>query len=295
MNTLADKLPQSLNLSKNNLTKLNQVLPPIITVILIIACSYTLSQISWSLIPGDEGKLAPHSVKKKTGARQQAKSYNEITDAHLFGNFQQVATKATKTVAPDTRLNLVLKGVLASTPMEFGSAIIALGKKGKEDTYAPGDKVSSATLKEIYADRVILERGGKLETLRMPKDNSSNLIKRSRPDLSRSYKPEGPGAVLSDIRKQILKNPTSFGKYAIPVPYNENGRLRGYRLQPQGDRSLFDAVGLDPKDVIIAINGVELNNPTKGLKALRSLQKAKSIDITVLRNGAEMPLHFDIP
>jgi len=295
MNTLADKLPQSLNLSKNNLTKLNQVLPPIITIILIIACSYTLSQISWSLIPGDEGKLAPHSVKKKTGARQQTKTYNEITDAHLFGNFQQVATKTTKTVAPDTRLNLVLKGVLASTPMEFGNAIIALGKNGKEDTYAPGDKVSSATVKEIYADRVILERGGKLETLRMPKDNSSNLIKKTKPDLSRSYKREGPGAVLSDIRKQILKNPTSFGKYAIPVPFNENGRLRGYRLQPQGDRSLFDAVGLDPKDVIIAINGVELNNPTKGLKALRSLQKAKSIDITVLRNGAEMPLHFDIP
>jgi len=296
MNTLAEKLPKSLNLSTHNLTKLNRILPPVITIILIIACSYTLSQISWSLIPGDEEKSAPRSVKKKNGTKQQAKSYNEISDAHLFGSFQQVVTKATKTVAPDTRLNLTLKGVLASTPMEFGSAIIALGKGGKEDTYAPGDKVSSATVKEIYADRVILERGGKLETLRMPKDNSDNLIqKRSRPDLYKKKPPSGPGAVLSDIRQQILKNPTSFGKYAIPVPYNENGKLRGYRLQPQGDRSLFDSVGLDPKDVIIAINGVELNNPTKGLKALRSLQKAKSIDLTILRNGAELPLHFDIP
>jgi len=296
MNTLAEKLPKSLNLSTHNLTKLNRVLPPVITIILIIACSYTLSQISWSLIPGDEEKSAPRSVKKKNGTKQQAKSYSEISDAHLFGSFQQVVTKTTKTVAPDTRLNLTLKGVLASTPMEFGSAIIAMGKGGKEDTYAPGDKVSSATVKEIYADRVILERGGKLETLRMPKDNSDNLIqKKSRPDLYKKKSPSGPGAVLSDIRQQILKNPTSFGKYAIPVPYNENGKLRGYRLQPQGDRSLFDSVGLDPKDVIIAINGVELNNPTKGLKALRSLQKAKSIDLTVLRNGVELPLHFDIP
>jgi len=293
MNTLADKLPKSLNLNDANLAKLNRVLPPLFTVILIIACSYTLAQITWSLIPGEETAV-PGRFQVKTGARQAPKNYNEITDAHLFGTFQQSTSNVKQTVAPETRLNLVLKGVLATTPMEYGSAIISKGKNGKEDTYAPGDKISSATVKEIYADRVILERAGKLETLRMPKDNSGSLIKSS-PGSTPTVKASTPGAVLSDIRSQILKNPTSFGKYAIPIPYNENGRLRGYRLQPQGDRSLFDKVGLDPNDVIVAVNGVELNNPTKGLKALRSLQRAKSIDLTILRNGAEIPLHFDVP
>jgi len=294
MNTLADKLPKSLNLNTANLTRLNQILPPVITVLLIIACSYTLSQITWSLIPDEQQQSAPGSHKQNNRAKKQTKSYQEIVDAHLFGTFQQTATKATKTDAPETRLNLVLKGVLATNPMEYGSAIISIGKNGKEDNYAPGDKVSSATVREIHADRVILERGGKLETLRMPKDTASKLIKSS-PGATRTAAPSSPGAVLSDIRKKILKNPTSFGKFAIPVPVKENGVVRGYRLQPQGDRSLFDAVGLDPSDVIVAINGVELNNPAKGLKALRSLQRAKSIDLTVLRNGAEMPLHFDIP
>ena len=296
MNTLADKLPKSITLSDVNLTKLNRVLPPIFTVILIIACSYTLSQITWSLIPGEEDQSAPRNLKSGAAKKQLAKNYHEITDAHLFGLFQKTASTPTQTIAPETRLNLVLKGVLATTPMKYGNAIISMGKNGKEETYSIGDKVSSATIKEIYADKVILERSGKLETLRMPKDNSDNLLK-SAPQSrnSRSKPATGPGAVLSDIRTQILKNPTSFGKYAIPIPVIENGRTRGYRLQPQGDRSLFDAVGLDPKDVIIAVNGVELSNPAKGLKALRSLQKAKSIDITVLRNGAELPLHFDIP
>jgi len=293
MNTLADKLPKSLNLSNANLAKLNRVLPPIFTVIFIIACSYTLSQITWSLIPGEETPV-PSRFQTKKATTQAPKNYNEITDAHLFGTFQQDTSSVKQTVAPETRLNLVLKGVLATTPMEYGSAIISMGKNGKEETYAPGDKVSSATVKEIYADRVILERAGKLETLRMPKDDNSSLITSS-PGAAQISKASTPGAVLSDIRSQILKNPTSFGKYAIPIPYNENGRLRGYRLQPQGDRALFDKVGLDPNDVIVAVNGVELNNPTKGLKALRALQRAKSIDLTVLRNGAEMPLHFDVP
>ncbi len=295
MNTLANKLPKSLSLNVVNLTKLNRVLPPFFTIILIIACSYTLSQMTWSLIPDKEKQSAPRSLNANTNSKQQTKNYSEITDAHLFGIFQQSTSKSTQTVAPETRLNLILKGVLASKPMEYSNAIISMGKNGKEDTYAIGDKVSSATVKEIYSDRVILERSGKLETLRMPKDNSSSLLTSSPRSSRHTAAPSSPGAVLSDIRKQILKNPTSFGKYAIPIPVNENGRLRGYRLQPQGDRSLFETVGLDPNDIVIAVNGVELNNPTKGLKALRSLQRAKSIDITVLRNGAELPLHFDIP
>ena len=294
MNTLADKLPKALNVNTINLTKINRILPPIVTVVLIIACSYTLSQLTWLLIPGENQQTAPLGVKSNGSQKKQTTNYREITNAHLFGIFQQTTTKQTQTEAPETRLNLVLKGVLATNPMEYGSAIISQGKNGKEDTYAPGDKISSAILKEIYADRVILERSGKLETLRMPKDNSENLLTSSPPE-EMAVPPSTPGGVLSDIRKKILKNPTSFGKYAIPVPYNENGKLRGYKLQPQGDNSLFDAVGLEPNDVVIGVNGVELNNPSRGLKALRSLQSAKSIDLTILRNGAEMPLHFDIP
>ncbi len=296
MNTLADKLPKSLNLNTANLIWLNRVLPPVINSILIIACSYTLAQLTWSFVPDEDQQSAPASYNTNNKTKKITNNYREIADAHLFGVFQQTAQKVTQADAPETRLNLVLKGVLATNPMEYGNVIIAMGKNGKEDTYGLGDKVSSATIKEIYADRVILERAGKLETLRMPKDNSGNLIT-STPNtaLSKQTMASGPGAVLSDIRKQILKNPTSFGKFAIPVPVKENGVVKGYRLQPQGDRSLFDAVGLNPSDVIVAINGIKLNNPARGLKALRALQRAKSVNITVLRNGVEMPLQFDLP
>lgn len=204
MSTLADKLPKSLSTNSINLIKLNRVLPPMVSVILIIACSYTLSQITWSLIPGDdEQAAAPARPGAKT--RQPVKNYSSISDAHLFGIFQQDTAPAAKTDAPETRLNLVLKGVLASTPMEYGNAIISMGKNGKEDTYGVGDKVSSATVKEIHADRVILERSGRLETLRMPKDFNDNLIKSAPGSMRRSSTAATPGAVLSNIRKIFLK------------------------------------------------------------------------------------------
>ena len=300
MNTLADLFPKSLtaksfNLEKENLEKLNRLLPPALSILLIIVCSYILSQITWSLIPGEDSlATSPNTLVAQN--KPQTQNFNHISDAHLFGNFQQSSTPVVKADAPDTRLNLTLKGLLAATPMEHAAAIISMGKNGKEDVYSVGDKVSSASVVEIHVDRVILQRGGKMETLRMPTDSVNDFIKSGPASRSNtSSRASTPGAMLSDIRKQILKNPTSFGKFAIPVPYKENGKLRGYRLKPQGDSSLFEAVGLSPNDVLIAINGVELNNPAKGLKALRSLQKAKQVDITVLRNGAEMPLHFEIP
>jgi len=297
MHSLIEKSSKNITESLD-LQQLNKYLPAIFNVLLLIACSYTLAQLTWLLIPVDETQQAPISQRSANMAAiqksAQQQKIQQISNAHLFGQYQEKVHKTIKQDAPETRLNLVLKGVLAAIPMDNASAIIAMGKRGKEDIYGIGDKVSSATVREIHADRVILERAGRFETLRLPKDpNSNGFIKSARPSFR--SRASTPGQVLGNIRQKIIKNPTSFGQYAIPIPYRENGKLRGYRLQPQKDRALFDQVGLDPKDIIISVNGVSLNNPANGLKALRALQKAKQVTITVLRNGTEIPLSFEIP
>ena len=296
MNQLAEKLPKAINIQQ-----LNSRLSVWINILLILACSYSLSQITWLLIPADESPgSAPVSIKNNTRHRavnKQPEYAQIISQAHLFGRYQQKgAPEAVNTDAPETRLNLVLKGLLAATPMEHASAIIAIGKRGKEDIYGIGDKISGATIREIHTDRVVLERNGRYETLRMPKDFTGSTLIRSNPASGvRVSASDSPGRILSNIRKNILKNPTSFGQYAIPVPYKVNGRLKGYRLQPQGDNSLFDAVGLEPNDVITRVNGIGLNKPSNGLSALRKLQNAKQVNLTVIRNGAEIPLSIEIP
>ena len=291
MDTLINRLPKFINGQK-----INRSLPVVFNVLLILAISFILAQLTWLLIPG-EPESQPPSTKSSTlknaqrHSEQQSK-IQKITQAQLFGKYEAVINKTVKTVAPDTRLNLELKGVLAADPMDQASAIISLGKRGEENIYGIGDKVSGATVKEIYPDHIIIERSGRRETLRLPKEFSSNTLIKTN---AASNKKASPGAVLGKIRKKIRKSPTSFGQYAIPVPYTENGKLRGYRLQPQKDRTLFDQVGLNPSDVIVGVNGVKLDNPANGLIALRALQSAKKINLTILRNGAEIPLSFEIP
>ncbi len=299
MNALADKLPSLLN----NIQSLNTRAPVLVSILLILACSYSLSQITWLLAPADnDNELmqanTASSVQRNARPKPQNNYAERINKAHLFGVYTQKATpKSINTDAPETRLNLVLRGLFAATPMQKASAIIAIGKRGKEDIYGIDDKVSGAIIREIHTDRVVLERNGRYETLRMPKDftKAAGIKSSSSKRAAKVSADDSPGRILANIRKNILKNPTSFAQYAMPIPYKVNGRLKGYRLKPQGDNSLFDAVGLQTNDVVTKVNGIGLNKPSNGLSALRKLQNAKQVNITVLRNGAEIPLSIDIP
>ncbi|HAR60730.1 MAG TPA: hypothetical protein DCS18_11115, partial [Alcanivorax sp.] len=69
--------------------------------------------------------------------------------------------------APDTRLSLELLGLFQTRDRDKSSAIIA--EKGKDaELFHIGDAIpGNAELEDIYADRVILRRQGRLETLRL--------------------------------------------------------------------------------------------------------------------------------
>ena len=70
--------------------------------------------------------------------------------------------------APDTRLKLVLRGAFASDDRALSRAIIA-DPRGKEEHYSVGDALpGNAELSEVHPDKVILKRGGRFETLRLP-------------------------------------------------------------------------------------------------------------------------------
>ena len=278
------------------LQQVNQRLPVITSLLLIVACAHAMAKISWMFLP--EGET---SSQYRTAARapivtrtNQDQAIRQVANAHLFGEMQSAAiTRPTK--APETRLNLVLRGVIAADPMTLSHAIIARGKNGKEEVYAIGDKMpGGVTVEEVHPDHVILNRGGQLETLQLVKDEDVGTIQSSG---NRSSFPVSgtPGQQLVSIRQEILQNPTSFGNYALPVVVKKNGKQLGYRLQPQQKgNELMQEVGLEANDVITEINGIKLDNPQNGIGALRQLSTANSVSITVMRNGTEVPLNIQL-
>ena len=296
---------------------LDKRLPVLATLLLTLMLAQTLAVLTWDLLPKPQvdGKvlLVPSARPAiRAGATEQNQA-RQISQWHLFGQVQTTspAAVAKTTNAPDTRLNLKLRGVLASSDPALAIAIIADGK-GKEDAYTLEAKLpGNAVLKEIYADRVILEYRGRLEALRLPKEviakfgstNGPTTAKRGsgvRPGFkaspTRSVRNADTSALLRQYREAMISDPQSLMNLvsASPVVNKATGKLKGYRVQPGKDRKLLRKFGLRKGDVVTAVNGVSLDNPIKALEIMRDLSTASSVSLDVERNGQMQSFSFQI-
>ena len=280
-------------------------LPVVLNIVLIIGCAQLLSEMIWMLVDDSDNNITSvmtpvsTSTTSKPNDKNSVQTFRTLSSAHLFGiaETKTVAMKAEN--APDTKLNLVLRGVLSAGTPEIASAIIARGENGQEEIYGIGDKIpGGVTLREIHPEHVILEIQGRLETLRMIKDKGmDDIITNSSQAL-----PAGPvqplnastSNTLKAIRQDLVTNPASFSKYAMPVVVRENGQQIGYRLQSQQNSELLTQAGIEPSDIITSINGTRLDNMQNSMKVLNELRTANQVSITVKRNGAEIPLNIQL-
>ena len=104
-----------------------------------------------------------------------------IAGRHLFGT--PVATEAEQ--APPSRANLVLGGTWHVADGAGGYALIGeIG--GRQRPYRPGDQLpGGAELVEIRADRVLIRRDGRSETLLLPREPATASPARANPLLRR--------------------------------------------------------------------------------------------------------------
>jgi general secretion pathway protein C len=287
-------------------------LPVLIGVLLILLLAQGLATLTWTLLPRPQPesvRVSPatmvHPTRQVVSVREQGQ---QIARWHLFGELQKAVPKSQAMVidAPDTRLNLKLSGLLASSDPERARAIIADGKS-IEDAYAVDDPLpDNAVLREIYADRVILEYRGRLETLRLPKDSDADALappsarstrsSRSSPQLATPAGNAETAALLRQYREALVNNPQSLMNLVSASPVNDpaTGRLKGYAVRPGKDRKLLGRFGLKAGDVVMAVNGVTLDNPIKALEVMRDLSTSSSVSLDIERNGVRESLSFQV-
>ncbi|CAN0591281.1 unnamed protein product, partial [Ectocarpus sp. 12 AP-2014] len=102
----------------------------------------------------------------------------KLASLDLFGVAGESATPTELNTEnlPETNLRLFLRGVLAAEGEFPGSALIE-DDKSTTEAYLVGDELpGNAKLRSVHANRVIIERGGKLENLYFPEgDDRSGL------------------------------------------------------------------------------------------------------------------------
>lgn len=265
--------------------------------VLFVLVAVSAAQLTWLLVPAGDGV-----VGRPITARVEPVSGSEprlglasVAGLDLFGRAEQQTAEAPKAVdAPQTRLNLTLRGVVAAGEGPSARAIISAPGQ-PEEHYRVGDSVpGGAVLDQVLADRVILRRGGRLEALHLPKEASVGSME---PDVGASSpmpqtlaRPELPPSAirkLEEYREKIVREPQQAFSLARVQPVMEGGKLKGYRLSPTRERQLFRQMGLRPGDVVTSVNGISLDNPAQMGQVFSQLSQAGELNLTVERNGVQ--------
>ncbi|MFE8071725.1 type II secretion system protein N [Marinobacteraceae bacterium S3BR75-40.1] len=120
----------------------------------------------------------PHPSAQAAGQRSTRPDVN-LAKLQLFGNPTRQAPQKLETAKlPETNLRLVLRGVMATDEEAPASALVE-GPDQETQTYSvDADLPGGARLQAIYPDRIVIERGGRLENLYFPKDAEDSGIER---------------------------------------------------------------------------------------------------------------------
>ncbi len=221
--------------------------------------------------------------------RGQSVDVAAITNAHLFGNPPVAARPGQDAAnAPQTSMPLVLTGIIAADDPRNGLAILGENANNAK-VYAVGDNVpGGAKLHSVFNDRVVIDRGGTLESLVLPRQTQAGAP----PPSTAALQTEAP--VLDRMRKLISDDPGLMADVMRPQPVFAQGKQKGYRVYPGRNRQAFTRLGLHPGDLVMAINGTPLDDPARGPEIFRTLGSSSEAHITVMRNGQQQDLTLNI-
>ncbi len=261
----------------------------------------------WVLYFTTPSEIAPVNI----GSGAMVKKSNKIDTSklrgmNLFGAInKEPVKKVEQQNVVDTKLNLKLRGIFAADTPAKANAIIEDGR-GKQAVYFIDEKLKVSGrvfLREVYVDKIILETNGTKEALRLVKEKSPIVIRKS-PD-----KPPGARTdkrtedkrndklltrKLNDYRNKLRSDPRSVADVISGRPHFINGELQGFRIQPGRDKRLFNELGLRRGDIVKSINGIELTNMQEAMTLMRDAQSLQELNVQIQRGNDSLSLLLNL-
>jgi general secretion pathway protein C len=266
--------------------------PRLVSLGLAALIAVELARIAISLLSGPVKSPQPVQSEPTPRAQHAGLDVQSVVSAHLFGIAAPDAGTQDPAHAPQSTANLVLAGTIATQDPKRGVAIISDG--GPSKVYSVGDNVGGASLHSVYLDHVILDRGGQLETLLLPRllgpgMNAPPVVRRPGGD-ARTV------AAVDNIRRLVQQDPGILDQVMRTVPSYDNaaGRLRGFRAYPGRNRQIFSKLGLKPGDLVTGINGTPLDDPQRSQEVFNTIQSSDHVTVTIERGGQKQEITLNI-
>ncbi|HEY6395395.1 MAG TPA: type II secretion system protein GspC [Candidatus Binataceae bacterium] len=288
-----------------------------INVLLVALIAYFAARsindiIQRRLAPEPAAVRAPADVATAPSTAHSRAYYDQVVKRDVFNLAPQQAAPV------ETQVDLHLK-LLGTTQLTLAKPFAIIeDASGNQTLYRVGDDVPGAgRLVSVEKNRAIIERGGRRIALVIPDSDlpapspirpfsgvakqlaaqtASNDTNDDDDDVSVDVEEEGTNhyVLQRDEVQNALAHSGQFMSQLRATPNVQSGKQSGFTLSEIEAGSVFEDLGLEDGDVITGMNGQQLTDPAKAAGLLSSIQNHSSVDITLVREGKPVHLHYDI-
>ncbi|MGB2261856.1 MAG: type II secretion system protein GspC, partial [Luminiphilus sp.] len=295
----------------------------LIAVLVLWAVNSTANTL-WALIPSSPVEVSksvvinPPPSSNAASAGSETMDVSSILGMSVFGAAEPsevqdlapvnaVATprEGIENGARETSLALTLTGIVASTTDGLGSAMIEARKK--QELYSVGDDLPAngkVTLAKILPKQVVIDNNGTYELITLFDDNgivgivqsaSSELPNRT-PALTAevSTNQSERQQLAANYREQLYSDPQSLAGLVSISAVQSDGGLKGYRVAPGRDAEQFTALGFKSGDIVTAVNGYTLSDPTNTVRLYQLMRDATDATFEVERDGSPVSISVSL-
>lgn len=210
------------------------------------------------------------------------KNNYKINDYKLFGHGDTQVDYSNKMQLPiKSRLNVQVKGIVASSVEN--KSIVIISRNGLQHSVQIGEFIedTDARVNKILSDHIIIIRQQRQEILWL---NGESEIKK--PTISIEY--------ARGANEEVISNSTALLDCLSVSPVKENNILKGYHINSNKKLCLFERSGLRANDLVVAINGINLQNEHDTIAVINKIKNLTEINLTVLRDGTRQDIYVDL-
>lgn len=298
-----------------------------ILVILLLWGVNSLANSVWALVPSPPVEIPSSSViNVPPSFANGSASLEEIDVSPILGQrvfgavknpIEENSVPVSAAVNPregiengarETSLALKLTGIVASTADGLGSAMIEARKN--QELYSVGDELPAngkVLLAKILPKQVVIDNNGTYELITLFDANGiAGIVQTAAPTPKR---PESSPALTSaesssseqerqrlaaNYRDQLYRDPQSLAGLVSISAVQAEGGLKGYRVAPGKDAAQFTALGFRTGDIVTAVNGYALSDPTNTVRLYQLMRDATGATFEVEREGSPVSISVSL-
>ena len=280
----------------------------LINLVLLTAASYLGVSSFYQLAGAQLEVVSPSSEDSQKIAaptRERVKSlsdYKAIEERNLFRLVEKQppspeSAKVDIEALQVTDLQLKLWGTVTGNGQNY-YAVIEDVKQRVQQLYHVEDAIQDAIVKEIHREKVILEVNGSLEVLQMEEiqGGSSTIASRAsakKPSAAQASESKN----ISLKRERIDEAVNDLGNLMRQVrirPHYKDGQSDGLTLSGIRSNSIFGEMGFRNGDVIVGVDGKNIESVDDALSLYENLQSAERVQVQIRRRGRLQTIDYSV-